>query len=503
MDTQALIDCFNDTMAYSLNGKLRGKTARAVRSCKVYKEGFCAKHRKNSSAKADIIVEKCTSFEAAKNYIEHGRTAVLNFANPVQAGGGVERGAMAQEECLCRSSNLFACISADRVREDFYNYHINNSNNMNSDRLIYTTNVTVFKSDGAIPVMLDKKAWYEVDVITCAAPYLGGLDCIDAVELKRIIRNRVRNIFEAALDNKVSVLILGAFGCGAFYNPPELVAEAFHEIIIEEHGRDFFKKIVFAIKADDEKGMRNYKAFAAELGAGDSLAQFAGKRFSIFGDSISTLEGYNPSGYEVFYNRDLAKQQGINSPSDTWWGTVIDYLGGSLLENNSWSGCKVTQSKYDASDDSAGCSISRTKNLHTKDGTPDYIIIYMGFNDWGCGVYVGEENGADNCNYEEFAAAYRVMLQRIKTNYPEATIYCCTLCKACMVSDSSFVFPESFGGVHIEEYNRAIRRTCISESCKLLDLYSYNIPYDSIDGTHPTKDGMKTFAGLVGRAFLQ
>ena len=84
MDTQALIDCFNDTMAYSLNGKLRGKTARAVRSCKVYKEGFCAKHRKNSSAKADIIVEKCTSFEAAKNYIEQDRKSTrLNSSHNV------------------------------------------------------------------------------------------------------------------------------------------------------------------------------------------------------------------------------------------------------------------------------------------------------------------------------------------------------------------------------------------------------------------------------------
>jgi len=108
MDAQVLIDCFDDTMAKSLSGRLRGKTSRAVRSCRVYKESFTAKRRKLTRTKADIIVEKNTSFAAASKYLEHGRTAVLNFANPVQAGGGVGRGAMAQEECLCRSSNLYA-----------------------------------------------------------------------------------------------------------------------------------------------------------------------------------------------------------------------------------------------------------------------------------------------------------------------------------------------------------------------------------------------------------
>ncbi len=498
MDAQVLIDCFDDTMAKSLSGRLRGKTSRAVRSCRVYKESFTAKRRKLTRTKADIIVEKNTSFAAASKYLEHGRTAVLNFANPVQAGGGVGRGAMAQEECLCRSSNLYACISSERVSVDFYNYHIDNDNDMNSDRLIYTSGVTVFKSDDAVPLMLDRKQWYEVDVITCAAPYLGGIDCIDVINLKRIIRNRVRNIFEAAIDNKVSVIILGAFGCGAFYNPPELVAEAFREIIIEEHYRDFFKKIVFAIKADDEKGRYNYETFDAELGMSGRLAEFYGKRFSIFGDSISTLEGYNPDGYEVFYNSTLAKQQGINSPSDTWWGMVIDYLGGSLLVNNSWSGSRVSQSDSDGSDVSAGCSDLRTKNLHTDKGTPDYIIIYMGFNDWGCGVDVGWPEFATNDPEPRcFADSYRRMLVMIRNNYPNAKIYCCTLCKTYMNSDSSFIFPDSFGGVNIEEYNRAIRYVCMDANCELLDLYSCDIPYDAIDGTHPTKDGMRTLARLV------
>ena len=71
--------------------------------------------------------------------------------------------------------------------------------------------------------------------------------------------------------------------------------------------------------------------------------KYYGKQFSILGDSISTLEGYNPPGYNVFYKGDKCEQAKIFEMSDTWWGKVIDYFGGVLLVNNSWSGSRVAQ----------------------------------------------------------------------------------------------------------------------------------------------------------------
>lgn len=58
------------------------------------------------------MISANTTFAEAQKYANKGRVAFLNFANPVKPGGGVENGAIVQEECLCRSSNLYAFLRA-------------------------------------------------------------------------------------------------------------------------------------------------------------------------------------------------------------------------------------------------------------------------------------------------------------------------------------------------------------------------------------------------------
>ena len=96
---------------------------------------------------------------------------------------------------------------------------------------------------------MPKRHWFQVDVITCAAPYLKNQRDIDRAALKLLFKRRIHNIFEAAVDNGVNTLILGAFGCGAFNNPPNVVAAAFRETIEENDYDKSFGNIVFAIKS--------------------------------------------------------------------------------------------------------------------------------------------------------------------------------------------------------------------------------------------------------------
>lgn len=56
--------------------------------------------------------------------------------------------------------------------------------------------------------------------------------------------------------------------------------------------------------------------------------RYKGKYFSILGDSISTLQGYSEPEYAVFYDTTRKLESGVLTSLDTWWGQVIEQLGG-------------------------------------------------------------------------------------------------------------------------------------------------------------------------------
>lgn len=536
------IKAFQDTMQKAMSPALQKRTEQAAASSAVYFEGFQTPKIKKP-VQAEIIVENNTTFAAAGKYLPFGKTAVLNFANPVVPGGGVKNGAIAQEECLCLSSNLYACLTTAKVFPDYYQYHKHLRGKFYSDRLIYTEGVTVFKDDEDIPKPLEKKEWFQVDVITCAAPYVAGRIFINKTALKELFEKRIQNIFEAAIAHNVDVIILGAFGCGAFKNPPEVVARAFRETIKKNGYRTQFRKIVFAIKSTGGQNMQpDYKlgVFQKELlwppgdkielqlcntfvsptiargfiaPSGKLLAddrnfnqyrlwnKYFGKQFSILGDSISTLEGYNPEGYSVFYgNQNCQGYDAVYKPN-TWWSKVIDFFGGELLVNNSWSGSMVTKPPNQAQIFPSACSDERTSALHINNVEPDVILIYIGTNDWASGAKITDS--APDAQVDEskrFDLSYDIMLQKLKKNYPNSEIWCCTLCQTSMAPHFGFEFPHSYGGTHIKKYNEIIQNAAWKNRCNCIDLYGYNLPYDTIDGTHPTVDGMQTLATMMIRS---
>lgn len=218
---------------------------------------------------ANIIVSRLRSFEAAAQYIGK-RTAVLNFASATNPGGGVEKGASAQEECLCRVSTLYPCLADQKMRASFYTPHRKNGNTLHNDDIIYTPNVLVIKDDDHN--LLSEP--FSVDIISCAAPNLREQPSnqyntgdtvkvqISGDELLALHEKRASKIFSSAIANGVSILILGAFGCGAFQNDPHIVAQAYKNVLPDF--AHYFHTIEFAIYCRPADSI-NYDAFKSTI----------------------------------------------------------------------------------------------------------------------------------------------------------------------------------------------------------------------------------------------
>ena len=267
------IEVYEDTAERCrTNARLRESIERSIREQKFTgeRENIIVKNRKIFTERANIIVSQKRTLEAAKAYA-NTKVAVLNFASASHPGGGVTTGAGAQEESICRCSTLHPCLLAPKMEKQFYEPHWHQKNALHDDDCIYTPGVTVIKTDTSAPELLDESDWYNVDVITCAAPNLRnferqkgllvdkyGCGSITDKGLKQLHIKRLRRILDIAISNKIESIILGAFGCGAFMNDPRIVADATAEAI-----KDYLhalKNIEFAVFC--RPGFeQNYKEF--------------------------------------------------------------------------------------------------------------------------------------------------------------------------------------------------------------------------------------------------
>ena len=224
--------------------------------------------------------------------------------------------------------------------------------------------------------------------------------------------------------------------------------------------------------------------------------KYNGKLFSILGDSISTLGGFTEPQDAAFYDGDKKYEAGIFAPEDTWWGMVIDALGGKLLVNNSISGSMVSDHPC-CLIPSYGCSHERTSALGRDGISPDVIMVLMGTNDWGCGVKLFPENDGESGDPCVFSVAYEMMLSKLRSNYPGAEIWCLTLPVSERKQNETYEFSYRSHGRHIEDFCCVITDMARKYECAVIDLYGEKIDCDTIDGFHPNAEGMRSIATVI------
>ena len=271
------VEVFEDTKKlYSSNSVLKEAVQDAGQEQELYLEGTVVGGNIVQRDKpARVIVSMKRTLEAASAYVGK-KVCILNFASATNPGGGVVKGSSAQEEAICRCSTLYPCLDTPKMWNGFYRPHRQEQNPLHNDDCIYTPGVIAFKSDTDYPQMLPLNRCYRVNVITCAAPNLrekpsNGMNSGDGdmavkisdTELQKLHEKRMRRVLEIAAKKGNDVVILGAFGCGAFRNPPEVVAKAM-KTVMEEYS-NAFETIEFAVYCPPRDDS-NYQTFKKIFG---------------------------------------------------------------------------------------------------------------------------------------------------------------------------------------------------------------------------------------------
>lgn len=203
-----------------------------------------------STSTTKITVVNADTLEAARQMLPE-TTMVLNMASDTTPGGGFLTGGIAQEETLMRLTDAYRHLNQDRVR---YPLHVN--------EVVYCPGITVLKRidpDSGRFQILEESERFEVNMLACAAIRMKRGVAVD----KSIMTRKIRMILQTAAMMEQKNLVLGALGCGAFNNPPHIVADIFCRMIRDEYD-GVFDRICFAILVDttnDERDMTNLLAF--------------------------------------------------------------------------------------------------------------------------------------------------------------------------------------------------------------------------------------------------
>lgn len=214
---------------------------KSIENCLLFKPDFEYKHPETKVGEGviEVVAEDIISCSYRLVVTEkRSNCVILNFANGVHPGGGWAHYAMAQEECIMRASGGYASMIA---KQEFYQSNSHNSA-LSTDSLIYSPDVPFFRNSKN--KFLEEP--FSISMITSPAVIAAACH-LSQKKIREIMEKRCRKIIQCAINQKDKVIALGAFGCGAFRNDPNVIAGIFKQILIDEDYKSYFDYIVFPI----------------------------------------------------------------------------------------------------------------------------------------------------------------------------------------------------------------------------------------------------------------
>ncbi|WP_172618970.1 TIGR02452 family protein [Candidatus Cytomitobacter indipagum] len=254
----------------SLNAKKAANSTYKNNSTELNKR-FNEKLKSKTTHVTKIEVANTDSITASDSAIQQGlKVAVLDFANKEDMCGGFKKGASAQEEDLCRSTNLFHILQS-RIKQHSSLYPIAHN------EIIYAPGVSLIrkaKKDDYKPfdkihniAVVVQAAYCINDKLSKGASnkkfdqYAFNLSKGNVEEFKNITKAKMRDQLKAAYITGSDTFITGAWGCGVFGNSPEFITQCYKEVLSEKEFQGLFKKVIFAIPGKGGNNTIFNKAF--------------------------------------------------------------------------------------------------------------------------------------------------------------------------------------------------------------------------------------------------
>jgi hypothetical protein len=154
------------------------------------------------------------------------------------------------------------------------------------------------------------------------------------------------------------------------------------------------------------------------------------KNVMILGDSYSTFKGYIPTDYEpYYYPASVREATDVLHVEETWWYTLMQEEGFTLVRNDSWSGSTIGYRGYNDSDTSSTSSfIARMTKLESEgffaENEIDTLFIFGGTNDSWCGAPLGVPASGEITQEELYTVlpAIEHLIRMAKRILPKARI---------------------------------------------------------------------------------
>lgn len=219
----------------------------------------------NPTTELKITVENKGTWEKAGEEGWQEDAVCLNMASEFMPGGGVWSGSKTQEEELCRRSTLLRSLYmfGDARQKNCLGIGKNQGKKekypLSPGSVIYSPHVEVIKDskyaylNQPFYTNVVSSAALRKPTLTPEGTYHGG----QRVEMQK----RIRSILRTAAIKGKRKLILGAWGCGAFCNPPKEVASLFLRVLKGREMKGWFDEVCFAIIDNFIKKESNYKIF--------------------------------------------------------------------------------------------------------------------------------------------------------------------------------------------------------------------------------------------------